>query len=213
LEPLRLELPLVEFDPAVTLLICFVRYLAVRAVGELRQLLVVFAVPERVGGRELHRCAELRTAARIDRLVHRVACEDEFEREQVGGAVGHAERIPVFEREAFVARLAVKREVGVGPVETLAQTCRQTVRAEVLRTLLPYVIGVVLLGEVGRYGERIGLLAAQPRVGETQGERLVIGAVGLRRQRQPLVLAHRVGAPCALLEEVLDRKVVERDAH
>ena len=128
LEPLRLELPLVEFDPAVTLLICFVRHLAVRAVGKLRQLLVVFAVPERVGGRELHRCAELRTAARIDRLVHRVACEDEFEREQVGGAVGHAERIPVFEREAFVARLAVKREVGVGPVETLAQTCRQTVR-------------------------------------------------------------------------------------
>ena len=77
---------------------------------------------------------------------------------------------------------------------------------------MPYVVGVVLFGEMRRDRERVGFLAAEPRVGETQGESFVIGAVGLGRYRQALVLPHRIGAPCTLFEEVFDRKVVERDA-
>ena len=46
----------------------------------------------------------------------------------------------------------------------------------------------------------------------SHGESFVIGAVGLGRYRQALVLPHRIGAPCTLFEEVFDRKVVERDA-
>ena len=65
---------------------------------------------------------------------------------------------------------------------------------------------------MGRQGERIGLVAAQPGVGEAEGEGLVVGTVGLGRNRETLVLSHRVGPPGPLLEEVLHREVVQRDA-
>ena len=166
-----------------------------------------------VGERRLHRGTELRSAARVDGLVDGVAGQHNLERKQVGGAVLHDERVPVLQRVAFVAGLSIEREVGVGPGQTFAQTCRCTVGAEVARALLPYVVGVVLVGEVGLQGEGIGLAAAEPGIGEAQRQGLVVGAVGLSRDREALVLAHRIGTPGALLEEVADREVVERDAH
>ena len=204
-----------ELDPAVARLVGLVTHRAAQAcvLGRFGQLAVVEAVPERVGGRELHRGGELRTAARINRLVDRVARENQLEREHVGRAVGHDERRPVLERVALVGRLGVEGEVGVGPRQALAQTGRHAVGAEVLRTGLPDVVGVVLVRIVGRKGERVGLVAAQPGVGEAEGEGLVVGTVGLGRNREPLVLAHRVGTPGPLLEEVLHREVVEHDAH
>ena len=203
-----------ELHPAVALLVGPVRLCGGRVgtVGDLLQFFVVLAVPERVGERGLHRGAELRTAARVDRLVDRIAAEHQFDRCQVGRAVRHHERRPVFQRVAFVAGFGVEREIGIGPVQTLAQTGGDAVGPEILRTGLPYVIGVVLLREVCREGKRVGFLAAHPGVGETEREGLVIRTVGLRREREPLVLAHRVGAPCAFLEGVLDREVVQRDA-
>ena len=106
-------------------------------VGDLLQFFVVLAVPERVGKRGLHRGAELRTAARVDRLVDRIAAEHQFDRCQVGRAVRHHERRPVFQRVAFVAGFGVEREIGIGPVQTLAQTGGDAVGPEILTTRPP----------------------------------------------------------------------------
>ena len=197
LEPLALELPLVELDPLVALRIGHV------GVG------VILAIPRRVGGRSLHREGDLRTATRIDGLIDRVAAQHQLQREHVGRTVAHDERRPVLQVVALVARLTIEGEVGVGPIHALTQTESQTVGAEVHRRGLPYVVGVVLLRDVSRDGERIGLLATKPGVGERKRERLVVGTVGLAVDRQTLVLSHRVGAPCTLLEGILDREVVE----
>ena len=184
-----------ELDPAVAVLVAHVR------------VVVVLAVPERVGERGLHRGGELRTAARVERLLDRHARQDEYERQQIRIAVLPDESRPVLQRVAFVAGLGVEGEVGVGPRQALAQSGGDTIGAEIARGVLPDVVGVILFGDVARDGERVGFLAAQPRVCETLGQSLVVGPVGLCRDRETLVLSHRVGAPGSLLEEVLDPSI------
>ena len=140
-EPAGVELPAVVLDPLVT-----------GSVGHAR-IRVVAAVPERVWGRECEHGRELRSRTGIDRLVDGRTRQRNLERELVCHAVAHDEVVPVLEAVTRILRLEIEREVGVGPLESLAEARGQTERTEIHRGRLPYVVCVVLLRPVSRYGE------------------------------------------------------------
>ena len=99
-------------------------------------------------------------------MIHRVASQHQADRQQIRCAVFEYERTPVLEHVTFVAGFRIEREIRVGPVQSLAESRRDTRRAEITGAFLPGIVGVVLVGVMGRNREGVRFPPAHPGVGE-----------------------------------------------
>ena len=201
LEPLTLQLPAVVLNPLVTLV-----------VGH-SVVAVVLTIPRRVRRGESSCNRELRALTRVDRLVDGRTTKGNLHGELVCHTILHNEVVPILQCIATILSLDIEREVRVGPLESLTQTESYTERTEVHSRRLPDVVGVVLLRPVCRHSQRVRLTSTHPRVGEARSDSLIVCTVGLSRDRELLVLSHRVRTPRALLEHITCREVVQSDTH
>ena len=169
-----------------------------------------------VGRGRLHVESDLGAPHREDGIADGVPAHHEVERDVVGLAVREAEEAAVVlvEVEVLVAEARVDHEPIVRLVPALADGGRHPRDHEGLTegVVLPLDalrLPVGLDGAPGRHGERIGLLASEPRLGEAHIVALEEQAVGLGPDAHALAIAHRHRPPGALLEGLADSEVVE----
>ena len=124
----------------------------------------------------------------------------------------HQKVVPVFQVIGLVRDFVIERKITVGPRKSASDTGRHADRTEVFGTFLREIVSIGFIRIIEADGQRIGLAAAEPRLGEVQRDRFIISTVGLSLDRQLLVLSRRIGTPFVAFKQVADREVVQLDA-
>ena len=134
-EHLALEFPLVVLDQLVSL-------------GWIIDLGVILAIDERVGRRERDGSQELRTVARVDRVINRVTLQTQIEADLVADAVGYVEVPVVVHMIQLIAQREHGVEIVVGPIKTLTETYTSANHFDVLRWVVGLLIGIVTIASI-----------------------------------------------------------------
>ena len=177
---------------------------------------VPVGLEQAVGRGRLHVESDFGAPHREDGITDGVPAHHEVERNVVGLAVREAEEAAVVlvEVEVLVAQARVDHEPVVRLVPTLADGSRHPRDHErltqwIVLTFDALRLPVGLDGAPCRHCQGIGLLAAEPRLGEADVVALEKQAVGLGPDAHALAIPHRNRPPGALLEGLAHRKVVE----
>ena len=113
------EFPFVIFHPTILLLHLLVIGSCAIISGE---ILVILAVPKRIGRSGGNRKLEIRTSTRENGIVYGVARKAEAQVEVVAVSVGDNEVLPRFQVISLESCFGSKCEIIVGPAQTFAPT-------------------------------------------------------------------------------------------